>query len=385
MKRVYRNLIFLSLSLLVCMFLAVPANAQHRGNGNHGGGGNRGGGGGGGGRSYSAGGGGRSYSAGRSYSGGGRTAYSAGRSYSGTRGNVGNRAYVNRAGAGRSYAGARGGVNAYRRGGYGGRAYVGGRGYAGARGYGRGYYGRGYGRGYYGGYRGYGWGGRFGYGGFYRYGGFYNSIYWPRLGFRVGFLPYGYYPFYWGGLQYYYSDGYYYNYDNNQYTVVEPPVGAQLNTLPAGAKPITINGQQYYELDGIYYVAVTKDDGSLAYEIAGKDGELNTDGGGDQGQDQGQYDQAPPAGNGQGYNNAPAPQQQEEQPEQQERPERNGSADLQVGDLVQSLPKDSRGVTVNGQRLFVSPDDVYYKKTLDKDGNVAYKIVGLPSDAPDNN
>ena len=151
--------------------------------------------------------------------------------------------------------------------------------------------------------------------------------------------------------------------------------------MPAGAKPITINGQQYYELDGVYYVPVTKDDGSLAYEIAGKDGELNTDGGGD---DQGQYDQAPPAGNGQGYN-APAPQQQEEQAEPQPRAERNGSADLQVGDLVQSLPKESRGVTVNGQRLFVSPDDVYYKKTLDKDGNVAYKIVGLPSEAPDNN
>ena len=92
-------------------------------------------------------------------------------------------------------------------------------------------------------------------GGFYWGGGFYNSLYWPRLGFSVGFLPYGYYPFYWGGLQFYYSDGYYYNNDNGQYTVVEPPVGAQLNNLPEGAKSIMINGQQYYELNGVYYVA----------------------------------------------------------------------------------------------------------------------------------
>ena len=178
-------------------------------------------------------------------------------------------------------------------------------------------------------------------------------------------------------MQYYYSNGYYYDYDNGQYTVVEPPVGAQVTSLPSGAQSITINGQQYYELNGVYYVPITKDDGSLAYEIAGKDGELNTD----NGDDQSQYDPAPPTDNDQGYNNAPAPQQ-----EQQAEPQaRNGSADLQVGDLVQSLPKDSRGVTVNGQRLFVSPDDVYYKKTIDNDGNIAYKIVGLPSGYPDNN
>src|ERR1700744_2647712 len=82
-------------------------------------------------------------------------------------------------------------------------------------------------------YMGYGFRGWFGRGGFYFHSGFYSSLYWPRIGFRVGFLPYGYYPFYWGGLQYYYSNGFYYNYDNDQYTVVEPPVGAQLNSLPA--------------------------------------------------------------------------------------------------------------------------------------------------------
>ena len=329
MKRVYKNLIFLSLSGLICLFLAAPANAQHGGGGHFGGGG------------------GGHFSGGATRTGG-RAAYSGGaRSYGGaTRGGyTGGRGYA----GGRAYAGGRGG-------------YAGGRGYAGYRG--------GYGRGY----AGFGYHGYFGRGGFYYHGGFYNSLYFPRLGFSVGFLPFGYYPFYWGGLPYYYSNGYYYEYNDDQYTVVEPPVGAQLNNLPAKAQSIVINGQQYYELDGVYYVAITKDDGTLAYQIAGKDGELNTDGGGDQG------NMAPPAGNNQSYN---APDQSAAPQDQQPAPApRNGSADLQIGDVVQSLPANSRGVTVNGQRLFVSPDDVYYKKTRDNNNNVAYKIVGLPSEDP---
>jgi hypothetical protein len=347
MKRVYKNLIFLSLSGLICLFLAAPANAQHGGGHGGGGGGHFSGGGGGhfggGGGGHFSGGGGAHYSGGAArVSGGGRAAYSGGaRSYAGTRGGYA---------GGRAYAGR---VNTY-----------GGRGYAGYRG-GYGYGGRGY--------AGFGYHGYFGRGGFYNHGGFYNSLYFPRLGFSVGFLPFGYYPFYWGGLPYYYSNGYYYEYNDDQYTVVEPPVGAQLNNLPAKAQSIVINGQQYYELDGVYYVAITKDDGSLAYQIAGKDGELNTDGGD-------QNNMAPPAGNNQDYNapdQSAAPQDQQMAP-----PARNGSADLQIGDVVQSLPADSRGVTVNGQRLFVSPDDVYYKKTRDNNNNVAYKIVGLPSTDP---
>jgi hypothetical protein len=382
MKRVYKNLVLFSLSGLVCLFLAVPAYAQHS-HGGGGGGGFHGGGGGGGFHGGGGGGGHASFSGGghATYSGGGRTAYSGGRATNRTanvnRGSYNGRA--NYAGHAGNYAGGR--AN------YAGHAGV----YAGGHAYGGvhagvyahgGYYHPGFYRGglyhaggWYGGYHGYGWGGHFGYGGFYWHAGFYNSLYWPRLGFSIGFLPYGYYPFYWGGLQFYYSNGYYYNYVDGQYTVVEPPVGAQINTLPSGAQSVMINGQQYYELNGVYYVPITKDDGSLAYEVAGKDGELNTDQGTDQ-------QAAPPQGD-QGY--APAPQQQnQQQPDVQPAPERNGSADLQIGDVVQSLPKDSRGVTVNGQRLFVSPDDVYYKKTTDNNGDIAYKIVGLPSADPDN-
>ena len=183
-------------------------------------------------------------------------------------------------------------------------------------------------------------GGYWGNHGYYHYShGYYNSYYRPRLGFSIGVLPYGYYPFYFGDYQYFYSDGLYYQYDNNQYTVVEPPVGAEVTVLPDKAQAITINGQQYYELNGVYYQSVTKDDGTTVYQIAGKDGELNTTSTQDATQDQGP----------------------------------------QMGDIVNQLPQDCRKIKVNGSTLYVSPDGVYYQQQNDG----TYKIVGLPSDEPD--
>jgi len=172
--------------------------------------------------------------------------------------------------------------------------------------------------------------------------GYYNSYYRPRLGFAIGVLPYGYYPFYYGDYQYYYSDGLFYQYDNNEYTVVEPPVGAEVKELPEKAQSIVINGQQYYELNGVYYEPVTKDDGTVVYQVAGKDGELNT---------------------------ANGSQIQDDQPQ-----------GPQMGDIVTQLPPDCRKIKVNGDKLFVSPDGVYYKEQADANGNKTYKVVGLPSD-----
>jgi hypothetical protein len=166
----------------------------------------------------------------------------------------------------------------------------------------------------------------------------------PRIGFTCAVLPYGYYPFYWGDYQYFYSDGLYYQYDNNQYTVVEPPVGAEIATLPEKAQSIVINGQQYYELNGVYYQPVTKDDGTVVYMIAGKDGELNTN------------------------------QVQDDQPQ-----------GPQMGDIVNQLPPDCRKIKVNGEKLYVSPDGVYYQEQVDANGIITYKIVGLPSDGTDQN
>jgi len=124
--------------------------------------------------------------------------------------------------------------------------------------------------------------------------------------------------------------------------VVEPPIGAEVKELPEKAQSIVINGQQYYELNGVYYQPVTKDDGSTVYQVAGKDGELNTTNG------------------------------SEVQDDQPQGP--------QMGDIVTQLPPDCRKIKVNGDKLYVSPDGVYYKELQDDKGNKTYKVVGLPSD-----
>jgi hypothetical protein len=362
MKMAYKKFLTLAFSGLVGLFLALPASAQSRGargGGFSGGGGSsRGGFSGGGGGGFSRPSGGSfsrpSSSAGVSRPSGGsfnRPSTSAiapqsagGASQGGFRGvrpgsngGVVTNGFQNRGSIGRS-----GYSNGASRGYVGNRSAFGSRSAYGYRGgnYGRGNY---YGRGGYG-YRPRYYGSRyFGYG-FYNYRGYYNSYYLPRIGFSIGVLPFGYYPFFYGDYQYYYSDGLYYQQYNNQYTVVEPPIGAAVNALPSKAQPITINGEQYYESNGVYYREVTKDDGTVVYEVAGKDGELNTDGGGSSGS----YDE---------------PQ-------------------LQVGDIVKQLPDDCRKMKVNGEKLYVSPDGTYFQEQTDANNNKVYKVVGLSGEDP---
>ena len=356
MKTSYKTLINLTLSALFCVLSASTVSAQRgsTGGGGGGGGSRSSGGGGGGGAAVSAprssGGGSGSVSAPRS-SGGGNAGYSRpsgsgiapqrpsgvnpgyNRGVAPARGNYGyaprgNYGYAPRTG----YSTARGNYDYAPRVGVSPRAAtVGGSSYRVSPRVG---YGGGYGSGY--------WGNH----GYYYYNqGYYNSYYLPRLGFSCGYLPYGYYPFFYGDNQYYYSDGLFYQYDNSQYTVVEPPVGAEVTTLPDKAQSIVINGQQYYELNGVYYQPYTKDDGTVVYEVAGKDGELNT--------------------------TATQGDQQPQGP--------------QMGDVVNQLPNDCRKLKVNGQKLYVSPDGVYYQEMVDTNKNKVYKVVGLPSDEPDQN
>jgi len=178
-------------------------------------------------------------------------------------------------------------------------------------------------------------------GAFYRTGlGYYG---YPHLGFYLGVLPFGYYPFYWGSSLYYYYGGVFYSpYDNGGYQVTEPPVGAGVPDLPEDAQPIKIDGVQYYELDGVYYKETTDDQGKKVYVVAGKDGVLNTN---DSVTDPNAAVVAP-----------------------------------QVGDVVNQLPDDCRKVTLNGKKYYVSPNDIYYEKVTGPDGNTAYKIASIPSD-----
>jgi len=169
--------------------------------------------------------------------------------------------------------------------------------------------------------------------------GAYISQYCKNLGYQCRALAYGYYPFYWADLEYFYDDGLFYTFDNGEYTVVEPPVGAEVSSICDDAQSIVINGQQYYECTGVYYQKVTKDDGTVVYVVAGKDGVLNTD------------------------------QQVQDEPQ-----------GPQIGDILLKLPDNCRKIKVNGEVLYVSPDGIYYQELIDANGNKTYKIVGLPED-----
>ncbi|CAM3923093.1 hypothetical protein SAMN06265348_111127 [Pedobacter westerhofensis] len=304
----FKSVIILAGLLIISGFSTESVLAQGRGGrGGGGGGGSRGGGGG---AHISSGGGSRG---GASSFGGSRGNTSA---YSGSRGGG---ASAFRGNGVRGNSAIRGG-GAFRGGnrGFGGsRVYAGrgGRGgfYGGSRFGVHGYYGHGFGRPYYG----------------------YYNYYRPYLGFSLSILPFGYYPFFYGDAQYYYSSGLYYRQYDNEYKVVVPPVGAEVPNLPEDAQEVTINGQTYYEYKGVYYSPVEKADGKTAYIISGKDGVLNTENGDIN------------AGNG-----------------------------ARLGDVVDQLPENTREVTVRGEKLYVSEDGVYYEAVQDGD-KITYKVVGI--------
>ncbi|MDB5025936.1 MAG: hypothetical protein JWP78_3691 [Mucilaginibacter sp.] len=291
MKTISKYLTLTGLTAVLCLFLALPANAQHGG----GGGGHFGGG------AHFGGGG---HFAGGGHFGGGAHFASSAHFGGGTHSSA--RVSVNiRPGSGIR------GVQPHS---------------VGIRGNGPGVYGHG------GRYGHYVWG-RHGH--YFYNNGYYGSLYYPMLGLTFGYLSAGYYPFDWDDSQFYFSDGFYYQYDNDQYTVVEPPLGAAIKTLPANAKSTQINGQQYYELNGVYYLPVTQDDGSVQYQIEGKDGKLSTD--------------------------------------------TTGAKTVvpKVGNMVTKLPADCRKIDLNGDTFFVSEDGIYYQQVKDSDNKTAYKIVAL--------
>lgn len=192
------------------------------------------------------------------------------------------------------------------------------------------------------------------------YGAYYRSYY-PHIGIFFNVLPFGYYPFYFGGYPYYYNEGLFYQPYNGGYQVVAPPVNAEVPRLPRGAQEIVINGQQYFEKDGVYYQPIVNEDGRKVYRVAGKDGVLNTDNGTQQ---QVNPQQQQPTDNNSNNNN---------------NTDNNNVIGMpRVGDVVNAVPQDSRAVRINGEKLFVSPDGVYYQE--DNSGNTRiFKVVGVPN------
>ncbi len=176
---------------------------------------------------------------------------------------------------------------------------------------------------------------------YYRPYGSYFQVVAPPIGISIGLLPTGYRSIYVGGSPYYYYGGTYYRPGKkaNTYDVVDAPIGASIPELPQDAKVVVINGQKYYEQDGTYYKEDIRSNSEIWYTVVGKNGKLDTE---------------------------------ETTTTTQEPHEDKGP---QVGDIVDKLPDDCRTVVVNGQKYYVSPDDVYYEEVVGKN-TISYKIVG---------
>jgi hypothetical protein len=173
------------------------------------------------------------------------------------------------------------------------------------------------------------------------YDGYYSPVFAPR-GIHISVLPFGYYPFYVGPTRYYYYSGTYYrDYDNGAYEVVDAPMGAQVSALPKGATVAVVNGEKFYEFNGTYYREETNSKNEVVYTVVGKNGEINNS------------DDAGTVGNGAPITTA-----------------------LHIGDVIPDLPEGSRPVTIDGESLYVSPDNTYFRQQVT--GNeVSYQVVGM--------
>ena len=177
------------------------------------------------------------------------------------------------------------------------------------------------------------------YDGFYY--GYYNGYYqplFPPFGLQINVLPAGYVRLFLGGIPFYYYNGIYYRQYNDSYQVVDAPMGAIVSSLPDGARSVIVNGEQLYELNGTYYKTDVDKNGNNIFIVVGKNGVIN---------------------------NSPA-----DGPGLLASPQT-----LQIGDVISQLPTDSKIVTINGEQLYETPDNVYLRQK-NNNGVVQYEVVG---------
>lgn len=184
------------------------------------------------------------------------------------------------------------------------------------------------------------------------YGGYYQPVF-PPFGLRIDVLPFGYSRFYVGADPFFYYNGIYYRqYDDNNYEVVDAPLGATVSSLPRGAKSVVLNGEKLYELNGTYYQSGRNSKGKKEYTVIGKNGEVNNNINPDFNPDMNNNDE--------NINNNNVD-------------EARGS--LKIGDLLDTLPDNSKIVTINGEQMYVTPENSYLKEET-VDGRIKYRVIG---------
>lgn len=195
----------------------------------------------------------------------------------------------------------------------------------------------------------------------------------PPPGASVRSLPPGAVKTQINGITYFYSsDLYFRELQEGGFEVVEPPMGATLHRLPTGATLRKIGGRYYYEKNGTLYLRETDDKGRVIYTIAGKNGTLDNDVDYD-----GIYDV--PADQDNVYNDSRQPDAPVvKNGNQNNEPSSNGAYTVrpEAGDRFEQLPRDSREITRDGKKFFVSPNGVYYKE-VKEEGVTLYEVVDV--------
>jgi hypothetical protein len=115
-------------------------------------------------------------------------------------------------------------------------------------------------------------------------------------------------------------------------------MGAVVSSLPDGTRSVIVNGEQLYELNGTYYRTDVDSNGNNVFIVVGKNGVINNSTTG-------------------GTSLLASPES------------------LQIGDVISQLPEDSKIVTINGEQLYETPDNMYLKQK-NNNGTIQYDVVG---------
>lgn len=201
---------------------------------------------------------------------------------------------------------------------------------------------------------GYGWGPRVG-----------VNVVLPPPGARVGSLPPGSVKKEINGIIYYYRNNVYYREnEDGGFEVVDAPVGATVTRIPIGAKLQKVDGKYYYEKDGTFYYKDVDEEGRTFYTIVGKNGNLHTDGifNSHQNENHEKYHDLNTDAKEIGDNTT----KQDGDDTYTIRPE--------VGDRFEQLPRNSHVGYLDGEKVYISPNNIYYKEVKEGD-DVWYEVI----------
>lgn len=169
------------------------------------------------------------------------------------------------------------------------------------------------------------------------------------------------------GITYYRKgDAYFRERQDGGFEIVETPLGAEVSRLPLGAKLQKIDGKYYYEKNGTYYYRDMNADGRPVYVIVGKNGELHAQ--------ENDYSLSDESYSTAGDEPVIVNKDTNNEPVADKDNNEAYTVKPQVGDRFEQLPRNSRTVTVNGEKQYVSPSGIYYKE-VKEDDNILYEVV----------